>query len=136
MYIHENSHDSWVELVKKIHPQGLTVFVQLDSNLILIIKNVIRQWKLKKLLTKLYRWVQTSELADFRLHSEKNRKIQIFEIFIALNLATVMFVTLWCWWLTVCDNFRMLATELIFWWHLLDVGARRQFDQVSKPWFS
>ena len=61
---------SWV--CEKIHPQGLTVFVQLDSNLILIIKNVIRQWKLKKLLTKLYRLVQAFELAHFRLQKNKN----------------------------------------------------------------
>ena len=39
--------------------------------------------------------------------------------------ATVMLVTLWCWWLTVDDNWRMLATDLRLLWHLLDVGARR-----------
>ena len=32
--------------------------------------------------------------------------------------ATVMLVTLWCWWLTVGDNYRMWATELRSWWHL------------------
>ena len=39
--------------------------------------------------------------------------------------ATVMLTTLWRWWLTVGDNFRMLTTELRSCWHLLDVGAWR-----------
>ena len=47
------------------------------------------------------------------------------EIFGPGKLATVMLVTLWCWWLTVGDNFRMLATELRYWRHLLDNGAQR-----------
>ena len=37
--------------------------------------------------------------------------------------ATAMLVLLWCWWLEVGDNFRMLATELRSWWNLLEVGA-------------
>jgi len=39
--------------------------------------------------------------------------------------ATVMFVTLWCRWLTVGDNSRIWATESRSWWHFLDVFARR-----------
>ena len=30
----------------------------------------------------------------------------------------------WCWWLKVCDDFGMLATEFRCWWHLLNVDAR------------
>ena len=39
-------------------------------------------------------------------------------------MAKVMLVTLWCWWLEVGDDFRMFATELRSWWHLLKLGAR------------
>ena len=41
------------------------------------------------------------------------------------HVTWLMLVTLWCWWLTVGDNFRLLATELRSWWHLLNVGAQR-----------
>ena len=31
----------------------------------------------------------------------------------------------WCFWLYVGDNFWILMTEFRYWWHILDVGARR-----------
>ena len=37
---------------------------------------------------------------------------------------TVMLVTSWCWWLTVNDNFRMLATELRSWYPTLMLRDR------------
>ena len=42
-----------------------------------------------------------------------------------------MLVTSGCWLLYVGDNFRVLVTELRYWWHLLDVDARRWCEKIE-----
>ena len=80
----------------------------------------------------------TKLLITYRLPFDKNansdekffkRKIIKWRFFIKKTV-TVMLVTWCCWWIKVRDNFWMLVTKFLSWWHLLNVGARRWCKEI------
>ena len=119
---------SWFRRVSKLKlcrwpSQPIIVQASIWNPTIDNFKDEIKNYQIHKLLDETN---TTNEeiLASFRRYSINLMKIWFLKIWL-LTKATVMLVTLRCWWLTVGENFTMLVTELRSWWHLLDVGVRR-----------
>ena len=56
-----------------------------------------------------------------RRSDDKRLRIWIFQ---------VMLVTSWCCWLEIGGNFWILVSELRYWWHLLNLGARPSCQKI------